>query len=279
MSADLKLGGEVKHAVDWFDKPEPILLDALTQNFVGLLFLTGIVNPFGPTMMGLVVLSKVPLITATSPIALQIARFFLNPFAHDVEAIGQLVGPFLSPDELVTNVDRLGYDGTGRFTLFHPGYHYADHRTAGQLGRALLFRVEGVAEELNLLKRFPNDPWHRISVEMDGVTQQVRDHVARRKLQPIKEYTEQHQSTEQHHAPTSEDVESFLEIIQREEHNAEELKAFFTAWLGAIKNVPPATFSDVLTLEMIINIHAHLVAEPESQKGKTAKRATEKVIG
>jgi hypothetical protein len=39
--------------VRWFDKPEHILLDALTQNFVGLIFLTGIVNPFGPTMMGL----------------------------------------------------------------------------------------------------------------------------------------------------------------------------------------------------------------------------------
>ena len=266
MPADLKPEGEVKHAVRWFDKPELILLDALTQNFVGLLFLTGIVNPFGPTMRGLVVLSKVPLITATSPIALQIARFWLNPFAHDVEAIGQLVGPFLSPDELVNNVDRLGYDGTGCFTLFHPGYHYADHRTASQLGRALLFRVEGVAEELKIFKRFPSDPWHRVSVEMDGVTQQLRDYVARRKLRPVKNYTEQHQSTKQHHAPTSEDVESFLEIIQREEHNAEELKAFFTAWLGAIKNVPPGTFSDVLTLEMIINIHAHLVDKPDSQK-------------
>ena len=40
MSTDVKPGSEVQHAVHWFDKPKPMQLDALTQNFIGLVLLT-----------------------------------------------------------------------------------------------------------------------------------------------------------------------------------------------------------------------------------------------
>jgi hypothetical protein len=59
VSADLKLGSEAQQAIRWFDEPKPIPLDALKQNFIGMVLLTGMVNPFGPTMKGLAVLSNI----------------------------------------------------------------------------------------------------------------------------------------------------------------------------------------------------------------------------
>jgi hypothetical protein len=176
MSSDVKPGSEVQHAVHWFDKPKPMQLDALTQNFIGLVLLTAIVNPFGPTINGLAVLSELPL--PAPPTKLHIAKFYLNPFGHAVESIGLLDGSSTTTqvgDELVSNIDRLGYDGSGCFTFFHPGYLYAGSSTAVQLARALLLRVEGLVKELDFLRRFPNDPWRRISAETDDAMQPLRD--------------------------------------------------------------------------------------------------------
>jgi len=158
---------EVQHAVHWFDKPKPIPIDSLKENFVGLILLTAIVNPFGPTMQGLAGISNVPLPAA--PTELQIVRFSLNPFSHMIESIGVLDASSTTiqvGDELLTNIERLGYDGSGCFTLFHPGYLYAGREVAVQLGRALLRHVKGLVTELELLMRFPNDPWHRITAEV-----------------------------------------------------------------------------------------------------------------
>lgn len=267
MSANSKPGSKVRHAVHWFDKPKPIPLDALTQNFIGLVLLTAIVNPFGPTMKGLAVISDVPL--PAPPTNLQIVRFYLNPFGHAIESIGLLDGSSTTiqvGDELLSNIDRLGYDGSGCFTFFHPGYLYAGSSTAVQLARALLFRVEGLARELDFLRRFPSDPWRRITAEVDDAVQPLRDPAAGKHQPP---------GDEKHQAPSSEDVERFLEIIQRNEHNAEEWKVLFAAWKGAIENTPPGAFSDVLTVEMIIYIYAHLVNEPGSKKAKPREKSSD----
>jgi hypothetical protein len=255
MSPSVKSVSEVEHAVHWFNKPKPMELDALTQNFIGLILLTAIVNPFGPTMNGLAVLSELPL--PAPPTKLHIAKFSLNPFGHAVESIGLLDGsstPKQVGDELVHNIDRLGYDGSGCFTFFHPGHLYAGCSTVAQLARALLLRVEGLTRKLDFLRRFPNDTWRRITTEVDEAEQPLRD-LAAGLLQPA-------EKDKKDRVPTSEDVESLMEIIQRDEHMAEELKVLFLAWKGAIENVPPRTFSDVITAERIIDIYARLVVEP-----------------
>ncbi|HEY8005262.1 MAG TPA: hypothetical protein VIE66_00295 [Methylocella sp.] len=270
MSADLKPGNEAQRAVLWFDKPKLIPLDDLQQNLVALIILTAIVNPFGPTMKGLAVLSKEPVSTGP-PSELQIVRFALNPFSHTVESIGLLDSNSATSQlagELLNNIDRLGYDGSGCFTLFHPGYFLADRQTATRLGCALLLRVNGLVKELDFLKRFPNDPWRRITAEVDDADQALRDRLPER-LQPAK-------NDKEDHAPTSADVEAFLEIIQREEHNAEELKAFVVAWKGAIENVQAGSFSDVITLEALRDIYTPLVRKPSSKKTESRKRAHKK---
>jgi hypothetical protein len=226
--------------IHWFKKPEPIALDALKTNTFGLLVLTGIVNPFGPTLSGLTLLS------AASPQSSFVVRFYLNPFKQSAERVAQFDA---TPprkrlvEELIKHVERLGYDGTGCFTLPNRGDRFMDAQAHRALVDALLARTEVVVRKLRFLKRFPSNPWDRLSAEMAEATDirpsGSRDNEARK--------------------PTQTELAEFIDIVSREGHRAEEEKAFFAAWEGAITHHPDAGALDsLMEFETMLEFYALL---------------------
>jgi hypothetical protein len=216
-------------AIHWLATPEAITIECLKYNAFGLLVLTGIVNPFGPTLSGLALLSDEPARNSS------LIKFFLNPFRSAAERIAQFA---ITPPreqlvaEAIKHVERLGYDGNGCFTLLYRGDQLMDTRAHHLLAAALLARTEGVARKLPFLKRFPNNPWDRIRTEMDELSPSSKP---RRPLLGRLGFSA---TDPKNRTPTSAELTEFMDIILNDDHRIAEEKAFFAAWDGAIRHYP-----------------------------------------
>ena len=265
--AEARTNSDGPSTVHWLDRPEPIAIDSIKSNSFGLLVLTGIVNPLGPTLSGLALLSE------ESAGKGFLVKFFLNPFSSAAEAIAQFTT--IPPREIlvaeaIKRVGRLGYDDTGCFTLLCRGDRLMDTQTHRLLAAALLSRTEGVARKLPFLKRYPNNPWDRVRAEIDELGQSARPRTLRARLgfgaaNPT------------NRNPTPAELKEFMDIILHDDHRGEEEKAFFAAWDGAVTHNPAAgTSGSVMEVVAMAEFYATLMHLDETREkpGSTSDQPT-----
>lgn len=167
----------------------------------------GIVNPMGPTLSGIC------LALDHDQELSEVLSFYLNPFAQDVVALGQMDLPEDRSDlvdEVAGIIEQCELFSEARFTLAIPHQTLSPHDMKRIL-ILLLSRAERVGAQLERIRRFWGNPVDRVSAEMrepstpSDVTPKV-----------LKEY---------------------VELISDMDHTKPEFAAFMTAWSGSINFV------------------------------------------
>jgi hypothetical protein len=171
----------------------------------------GIVNPYGPTLMGF------GIIVHEEEDYPELSHYSLNPFQQNVTALGI----FNTADNLAESVNgalkHFDLFAGGTPTLVLPSRFLAD-ADFSSFYNILLSQVDDLIGTIDLCRRFIGNPWDRVSEETKGAAESLlggdTDKVSA--------------------AHTASDVDEFLEIVQPEQHFMEELKAFAYAWKGSI---------------------------------------------
>jgi hypothetical protein len=171
----------------------------------------GIVNPYGPTLMGF------GIIVHEEEDFTELAYYSLNPFQQEVLALGVFnVG--VDPAEIIKA--SLGYFGIsvgGTPTLVLPPQLLPDGEIKSFF-RVLLAQVDDVLGTIELCRQFIGNPWDRVSEETKRATDTL---VGNNGGKAPRKHTDA-------------DVDELLDIIWSEQHFMEELKAFGFAWNGSI---------------------------------------------
>jgi hypothetical protein len=171
----------------------------------------GIVNPYGPTLMGF------GIIVHEEQDFTELTYYSLNPFQQEVKALG-VFDTDTDPAETVKaalSLHNISVGGTP--TLVLPSGRLSDIETRSFF-KALLAHVDGVVGTIDLCRRFIGNPWDRVSEETKNATESLLSSGS--------------EKVSGSHTDT--DVDEFLDIVRSEEHFMEELKAFVYAWKGSI---------------------------------------------
>lgn len=180
------------------------------------LYGAGIINPFGPTLNVLVLDGR-----AAPGSELPVLHLMLNPFDQDATVVGSL-----KIDGASIRADDLGPLLSLPFgscpTVLLPGRLLASADRQTLLTRLLMTYPDG-SSVLSKVRRFPGDPWRRVEQDVGGLAEMIR----------------RVQAGEDSEEPTrclreDEATELIGRLLEPRAH-AEELKAFFSAWHGAIE--------------------------------------------
>lgn len=124
--------------------------------------------------------------------------------------------------------------------------------------RGVLRSQESLAETLERLQRFPNNPWDRISDEVSGLGG-VLEKFKAEGLEGLESDGGVENSDEA--------IDRFLDLVGDGAHITEELKAFATAWRGAIdfqeQKASGLLSAEALPLERLVPILAGFVLPEE----------------
>ena len=197
-------------------EPRPYPIRYLQDNLVYPILVNGIVNPNGPT---LTVVAGVRDKTS-APLALVYA--YLNPFQSELfipayMKEGELATPF--PGQILQALQPFQVFSSGVPSLCIPSDHL-DAFDTRYLYSHLFANYDALRTVFERLKRFPLNPWDRVTEEIQGSMAITSEQV---NLPSNVGY------------PMSEDdMNALLDIVLDAEHNKKELPAFGYAWKGSI---------------------------------------------
>ena len=198
-------------------EPRPYPVSFLRDNALYPILINGIVNPNGPTLTVVAAVRD----QTSAPLALVYA--YLNPFRSEVFISGylldgQLAAPF--PDQILKALKPFSVFSSGVPTLCIPA-GYLDAFDVRYLYSRLFANYGAIRNVLERLKRFPLNPWDRVSEEMQAAMESLIgdriDHPDKAE-EPLND----------------EEMNALLDIILDTEHNKIELRAFTYAWEGSI---------------------------------------------
>jgi hypothetical protein len=168
----------------------------------------GIVNPLGPTLCGILLALDHEKRTS------EVLSFYLNPFSQSITAVGEIwlpKDPNDLPDEVATIIEKCNLFPLACFTLVIPSGTFPVIGTK-RLVAFLLSRVEGLGRQLDLIRRFPANPWDRISEAMRTARARQREATS-----------------------LSDDLREYVNLIVEPAHTKVEHQAFMAAWDGSIE--------------------------------------------
>lgn len=237
----------------WLTAPRPLSVDHFRRTVLGSIATTIIVNPFGPTISGFGIAST------THENERLLTRFSLNPFGQEVEGIGSFEADLplhQLASAIIPRLSQFGFDSASCFTYLNLDSVIDDPQTLRQLARALVLRTEGVVRELSFLRKFPCDPWQRISAEIDAGFESTMRNQKRKTLLGRLRFG---RADLDDRPPKSAEVDEYIDILLGREHRTEEVKAFYAAWKGSIEHNPSANaFPDLIPIETIVEIFVRL---------------------
>jgi hypothetical protein len=210
------------------DRPEVSLLEEARgldlQNILSVpvtsLIVTGIVNPFGPTLEAIGLLGEVQ-----PQRTLPLVRIILNPFSQEAFELGSIaLGQTFNPGFLV---ERLAAFTTGSCpTLLLPSAHL-DASAARRAYAPILAQFQDSRGVLDRLRRYYRNPWDRVSEEIRLSTQLLKAKLGG-------------QEAESHRPEPLGDAEALelADLLLSPQHIRPELEVFNYAWNGAISQAP-----------------------------------------
>jgi hypothetical protein len=164
----------------------------------------GIVNPMGPTLVALVMLG------AKRGANWNLYRLSLNPFGQELTRLRAVKAKeAVSPSSIIGELG-FGIAGVPTFLVFGRANSEEIHASARQIALA----SNNLASTVDRLRRFPGNPWDRISEEMKSGFES--------RSTPDREAKDQ-------------DVQDYILMIFDEKNLREEIAAFKTAWQGSIE--------------------------------------------
>jgi hypothetical protein len=164
----------------------------------------GIVNPMGPTLGALLMLGT------KGDTDWDLYRLTLNPFQQELTRL--CAGKMKAADSPTTIIRKhgLGFATAPTFLFF--GKANSDEIYA--CCRQIALTSKDFASTVDRLRRYPSNPWDRISEEMQNAFKFTSN--------------EEGQTTDQ-------DVQEYMSMIFDEKSLREEISAFKEAWRGSIK--------------------------------------------
>jgi hypothetical protein len=197
------------------EESEPVPLDRVGANGLTALIAVGIVNPFGPTLA---------LVAADGPFesgqTLPIVELILNPFSQTCCLIGQVtLGEDWTPLESLEPFMALELQGCP--TLLLPNSTF-ELDAAIEFHARLLARFDDGKALLSKVKRYPKDPWKRISSDIEATAPPGNASARGKAAMP------------EDHLDPREARELSILLLDPEARLAE-FQAFAYAWNGAIK--------------------------------------------
>jgi hypothetical protein len=183
-----------------------IIIERLRTPSLKLVAAAGTVNPFGPTLAGLVLLEK------SGPTDWELFRFSLNPFSQN---LGHLRSAKLDeathPSKLVADVG-IGLDSAPTLLIFKA----TSDKEIIDSAKAIALTFADLGSTVDRLRKFPGNPWDRISEEIhDGFKSLSESEKPIRSVEP-------------------KDIEDYVKIVLNRGNFAEEFAAFRRAWQGSI---------------------------------------------
>lgn len=206
--------------ISYYNEPKPLKMTRLESENFWPLISYGIVNPYGPTLMGFIILEN------EQKSSLELVYYSLNPFSQTVFALHELTEVTKKAnlaDLVLGAINRFSLANTGTPTLLIPSEILArkDHY---DVFCNVLIRTSDVPKYLKLLNEYPKNPWDRISKEIGSLFKQVTKAGARQPEVPPGPVKQADPGQ----------IEEYISILSDEAHRKEEVKAFVTAWNGAI---------------------------------------------
>lgn len=221
------------------DAPCEIVLDEVMALPVTPLLVTGIVNPFGPTLDAVVVADH-----ARSGTSLPVIRLMLNPFAQDAHVVGECVmGQKDGVASVIPGLFDLPYVSCPSLLLPNADL---DEKNAISLHAEFLRRFEDAIDLLEQIRRHFGNPRDRVSADMDGALAQLSN-----------SETEQPDGREGRFL-TLEQAKALAMLLLSEQHAKRELMAFFQAWKGSLKHGP--TGLNTMDFDTFLTVFEHLTA-------------------
>jgi hypothetical protein len=187
------------------------------ENEVVPILVSGVVNPAGPTLSVIACVRD----KTSAPLALVYACF--NPFLSELFIPGYFMkGDAGVPvsDQIVSTLASLGVFAHGLPTLCVTG-GCVDALEIRSIFRRLMAQAPNAGPELERLRRFPLNPWDRISAGMRESAAEAAEESASVGANPER-------------VPDA-DMDELLDIVLDVEHNKREVAALFYAWKGAIE--------------------------------------------
>jgi hypothetical protein len=183
------------------------IMDQLQSRPCKLVIAAGIVNPFGPTIAGLVLLGK------SEGLEWELFSFSLNPFNQELKRLRPAKSAeAIHPSKAVAEAG-ISLAGTPTFLIFSA----APDQEIIASARVIASTSNDLGSTVDLLRKFPGNPWDRVSKEIDDGFGSLSAPQSKR-----------------HGNATPKDIDDYVAIILDTKNFSEEFAAFRTAWEGSI---------------------------------------------
>ena len=197
--------------------PYQQILEQLKSHPPKLVALGCIVNPYGPTIASLLLLHE------SNDWALY--RLILNPFHQELTRLRAAKEEESASPNKIIEEQGLGLTGTPTILLFASA-RSDDEIFAG--ARQVALAVDDFGSTIDSLRRFPGNPWDRITEEVREAEKKMVEVVKQKKSNPTPPG-----KTKSKRKPTNHDIDDYLTITLK--NFKEELPAFCSAWNGSIE--------------------------------------------
>ncbi len=218
-------------------EPVPFPADSVSGHPVVALFVTGIVNPFGPTLTAYVA------VNTPAEVVWPVVRVMLNPFSQSVELVGEVSGVLRFRVELLAS--RLAGILTGSCpSLLLPNADLSAQEAIA-IHAGLIRSYHDARRVMDSVRRHFGSPGQRVSEEMKAAVERLTTdaNVNRPEVESDSPLTE------------AESVE-FAGLLLSDRHTTAELDAFLYAWRGSIQHYGQGLQS--LGFEGFCNLFRHL---------------------
>lgn len=233
-------------------EPRPYPITYLRNSVLYPILICGIVNPNGPT------LSLVTVIKDKTSAPLALAYAYLNPFCSELFVLGYFrEGLRDAPvrDQILDDLRPLQIFAKGTPSLCIPGgiFEASDVRYL----YSHLFQTDKYLHDLlDGLKRFPLNPWDRVTEEV----QTARAQFSSDQVSPL---------DNSKRIFSESDMNTLLDIVLDVEHNEHEIPAFACAWRGSIDQQRECgnekNADNALQYDEFVSIFTHILESSEHQ--------------
>lgn len=209
--------------VEFLDEPEPLELDDILSSEITTLLVSGIVNPFGPTLNAIVAIGPFKISSMVG-----IVHLTLNPFQQTILKVADLIiGQKLNTGETIRKFFDFNFGACPSIVLLSKRVKV---EKKNELIADFLANFVDGRETFNRIKEYFGNPWDRVSKEMNQAFEPPKKPSFFGKLFGG--------SKKQTNLETDELME-FAELLNSPEHIEPELKAFFYGWSGSIEHIAP----------------------------------------
>lgn len=199
--------------------PKPYTPSRVMASPVTGLLVSGIVNPFGPTVNAVVAVGELK-VGAKLPVV----RLMLNPFQQEVEEVGTLTfGKTWRPSAIIPQLFELRAGCCPSLIL---PLEQLKPASAVSLFAEFLRGFDDARGVYDRVREYYGNPWDRVSREMSMATEHLTSPKSR--------------AAEEHEPLNEAEARHMAELLLSDEHSSPEVQALIYAWNGSIQHIAPA---------------------------------------